>query len=90
MFLAQRNRLEAVPSYTRVGAESCNSGYQQSSAQFLAIRDVAGEDQHTGSSFFMQVLKYNFTKLDETLLYKFLKSYSNLKHLELNSCEITD
>ena len=38
----------------------------------------------------IQTLKYNFSKVDEKQIFKFLRSYSNLKHLELNSCEITD
>ena len=36
------------------------------------------------------MLKYNFSNVDVQMIYKFLKSYSNLRHLELNSCDITD
>ena len=38
----------------------------------------------------IQTLKYNFSKVDEKQIFKFLRAYANLKHLELNSCEITD
>jgi len=38
----------------------------------------------------IQTLKYNFSKVDEKQIFKFLRSYANLRHLELNSCEITD
>lgn len=36
------------------------------------------------------MLKLNFTKVDERMLFRILSSYTNLKHLELNSCEISD
>lgn len=90
MLLAQRNPLKIVPSNFRVSSTSYHSRYQQSSVEPITIVDVARMDQHPGNLAATQILKYNFTKLDETLLYKFLKTYSNLKHLELNSCEITD
>jgi hypothetical protein len=38
----------------------------------------------------VKVLKHNFTKLDEPMLVRFLKTFPNLVHLELNSCEISD
>ena len=38
----------------------------------------------------VRILKHNFTVIDEPILTRFLKTFPNLVHLELNSCEIND